>query len=315
MFARRGTNPVRRARADRVHHGRSDARGLLRAVLVAAHRRSRATVSTAARSSPNAFQDHAITETAPGHSVTMSGRFPAHTGIVMNAGVEDPQSAAHRRRRARRVAVSLSRLGVDRLARVRRIRAARALSVSRKDRGAILPMGRAKQSVFWYAYRTGAFTTSTYYADTLPTWVTAVQRAARFRSATPGRRGRCCSPRAPTPNPIACRSRTSASNFVFPHPFPADSAQTAARCSREYPPMDSAHGAVRAGRACSAMGSDAGRRPDILAVSLSTTDAVGHVRSGLARVHDQIVRLDRYLGVFHRLAVQASRFDAESCSR
>src|SRR5262249_4691445 len=41
----------------------------------------------------NAFQDHAITETAPGHSVTMSGRFPAHTNIVMNAeGVPDPKS-------------------------------------------------------------------------------------------------------------------------------------------------------------------------------------------------------------------------------
>src|SRR5437763_14185264 len=38
----------------------------------------------------NAFQDHAITETAPGHSVTMSGRFPNHTGIVTNlTGVGD----------------------------------------------------------------------------------------------------------------------------------------------------------------------------------------------------------------------------------
>src|SRR3954462_16027516 len=41
----------------------------------------------------NAFQDHAITETAPGHSVTMAGRFPRSTGIVRNAaGVEDPQA-------------------------------------------------------------------------------------------------------------------------------------------------------------------------------------------------------------------------------
>src|SRR5262249_59671811 len=41
----------------------------------------------------NAFQDHAITETAPGHSVTMSGRFPRSTGITFNAaGVEDPKS-------------------------------------------------------------------------------------------------------------------------------------------------------------------------------------------------------------------------------
>src|SRR6476469_2654253 len=41
----------------------------------------------------NAFQDHAITETAPGHSVTMSGRFPRSTGIVENSlGVDDPRA-------------------------------------------------------------------------------------------------------------------------------------------------------------------------------------------------------------------------------
>src|SRR5690349_22841145 len=32
----------------------------------------------------NAHQDHAITETAPGHASTMSGRFPRGTGIVSN---------------------------------------------------------------------------------------------------------------------------------------------------------------------------------------------------------------------------------------
>src|SRR3954462_3837704 len=41
----------------------------------------------------NGFQDHANTETAPGHSVTMSGRFPRSTGIVSNTtGVLDPQA-------------------------------------------------------------------------------------------------------------------------------------------------------------------------------------------------------------------------------
>src|SRR5687768_14724296 len=40
----------------------------------------------------NAFQDHALTETAPGHAATMSGRFPRRTGIARNsAGVQDPQ--------------------------------------------------------------------------------------------------------------------------------------------------------------------------------------------------------------------------------
>jgi predicted AlkP superfamily pyrophosphatase or phosphodiesterase len=48
----------------------------------------------------NAFHDHAVTETAPGHSVTMAGRFPRSTGILGNdAGL----------------AVSLPRLRADRL--------------------------------------------------------------------------------------------------------------------------------------------------------------------------------------------------------
>src|SRR5215213_9305991 len=39
----------------------------------------------------NAHQDHAVTETAPGHASTMSGRFPRGTGIVSNEfGVADP---------------------------------------------------------------------------------------------------------------------------------------------------------------------------------------------------------------------------------
>src|SRR5438045_9022795 len=31
------------------------------------------------------YQDHAVTETAPGHSTILSGLWPAHTGIVRNS--------------------------------------------------------------------------------------------------------------------------------------------------------------------------------------------------------------------------------------
>src|SRR5436190_20868456 len=31
-----------------------------------------------------AYQDHAVTETAPGHSTILSGMWPAHTGIIRN---------------------------------------------------------------------------------------------------------------------------------------------------------------------------------------------------------------------------------------
>src|SRR5207244_4816400 len=38
----------------------------------------------------DAYQDHAVTETAPGHSTILSGRWPAHTGIIANTvGVLD----------------------------------------------------------------------------------------------------------------------------------------------------------------------------------------------------------------------------------
>src|SRR5262252_4311601 len=38
----------------------------------------------------NAFEDHGVTETAPGHSTILSGRWPAHTGILVNPlGVVD----------------------------------------------------------------------------------------------------------------------------------------------------------------------------------------------------------------------------------
>ncbi len=42
--------------------------------------------------------DHAITETAPGHAATMSGRFPVHTGIASNSqGVNTREARPQKR--------------------------------------------------------------------------------------------------------------------------------------------------------------------------------------------------------------------------
>ena len=90
--------------------------------------------------------DHGTTETAPGHAATMSGRFPMRTGIVRNnAGVGDPQASLLDGSRGWGASPYRFRGTVlfDWI-RTRDARA-RALSVSRKDRGAILPLGRAKQ--------------------------------------------------------------------------------------------------------------------------------------------------------------------------
>ncbi|HEY2824042.1 MAG TPA: alkaline phosphatase family protein, partial [Gemmatimonadales bacterium] len=121
----------------------------------------------------DAFQDHGVTETAPGHASTMSGRFPSHTGIISNTfGVTDPQEPLID---AQGPGASPYRFRGGTLIDWLRVRwtGSRALSVSAKDRSAILPIGRAHQQAYWYVNGEWKFTTSRYYADTLPDWVKA----------------------------------------------------------------------------------------------------------------------------------------------
>ena len=49
--------------------------------------------------------------------------------------------------------------------------ATRVLAVARKDRAAIMPVGRARGNVFWYV--AGGFTSSSWYFDSLPAWLAA----------------------------------------------------------------------------------------------------------------------------------------------
>lgn len=248
----------------------------------------------------NGFQDHAITETAPGHASTMSGRFPVHTGIAMNSqgvnGVPNAQVLGGRPGESASPARFRGTTLTDWL------RAAdsrtRWLSVSRKDRGAILPIGRSKGDVYWY-YPSGEFTTSRYYADSLPSWVQAFN-AMRLPQSYAGARWDLLEDAKayPEPDSVGLEESAAGADITFPHALPADSA-TAAAVLANYPAMDelTLRFALR-GLHSLDLGTDA-NRTDLLAVSLSTTDAVGHRFGPDSReMHDQILRLDRSLGAF-----------------
>jgi predicted AlkP superfamily pyrophosphatase or phosphodiesterase len=250
-----------------------------------------------------AVHDHAITETAPGHATVLAGRFPRSTGIIGNIlGVDDPESplvapdsgfgdpASPRRFRGTTLADWL----------VERDGRSQVLAVSRKDRGAILPLGRARVGdrpsgqAYWYV-NTGRFSTSRWYAGALPAWVEAFNaRALPQRMA-----GRVWSPLLgdaayPEPATVPTAGGRSA---PFPHALSDDPA-AAAEGVRGTPFMDEltlafALEGVRAMR----LGGSA--RTDLLVVSLSSTDAVGHGYGPDSReLHDQLLRLDRALGVF-----------------
>jgi predicted AlkP superfamily pyrophosphatase or phosphodiesterase len=243
----------------------------------------------------NGFQDHAYTETAPGHASLLSGRFPRSTGILSNAaGVYDPQSPLVG---ARGAPASPFRFRGTTLSDWLRYSnpGSRALSVSRKDRGAILPLGRAKQAVFWYGSN-GSFATSTYYADSLPSWVQAFNDR-RLPHQWAGKTWELLLDPSQYPEPDTVAVESGGRDYVFPHPISTDVGRAAAEFSG-YPMMDQftlsfALEGVRQMRL------GAGPVTDVLAVSLSTNDAVGHRFGPDSReIHDHIIRLDRYLGAF-----------------
>jgi predicted AlkP superfamily pyrophosphatase or phosphodiesterase len=242
------------------------------------------------------LQDHAITETAPGHSTMLSGRDPAHTGIVSNGrGVPDPLApllgvagggAGASPRRFVGTTLYDWMLAAD--------SGTRVLSVSRKDRGAILPVGRAKGDVYWYA--DGLFTTSRYYADSLPGWVRDYNvRQGPQRLA--GAKWELLLPASEYAEPDSRWFENGGSDIAFPHVLPT-LADSALQRLVAFPWMDSltldfALTGVRR------LGLGTRARPDLLVVSLSTTDAIGHAFGPDSReIHDQILRLDRWLGAF-----------------
>ncbi len=238
-------------------------------------------------------QDHAVTQTAPGHASMLSGRWPARTGIISNdLGVGDPLSplvgtggsgASPHRFSGTTLADWMLATDPD----------TRVLSVSRKDRGAILPIGRARLPVFWYSK--GRFTTSLWYSDSLPTWL------AEWNNSNPiaPLRGRAWNPLPGSNYPESDERdfETAGRSPRFPHVIPEDSA-AAESAIGDFPVMDSLTLDVAwRGFKAEHLGQRDGT--DLLAVSLSTTDAVGHTWGpGSVEVHDQVRRLDRHLAWF-----------------
>ena len=241
-------------------------------------------------------QDHAATETAPGHSTMLSGRYPAHTGIALNnRGVQDRASPVVGARNDT-IGASPRRFRGTTLVdwMLARDLGTRVLSVSRKDRAAIFPIGRARVPVYWLY--DGAFTTSRYYADTLPSWVRAFNAGidtTRLREAT----WNLLLPDAAYAEPDSVPYENGGTQVTFPHHF-TGLPGAPARELNQLPWIDSltlafalagVHALQIGGRTA----------PDLLSISLSTTDAIGHAFGPDSReIHDHLLHVDRWLGQF-----------------
>jgi predicted AlkP superfamily pyrophosphatase or phosphodiesterase len=136
--------------------------------------------------------DHVPTETAPGHATMLTGAWPAETGIIANLWFDRAEGKSVENVRddsvrllgggTGEVASSPRNLLASTLGDQLKLATAgraRVVGVSSKNRAAILPAGRMADAAYWYSTQTGAFVSSTYYFDKLPDW------AASFNAARP----------------------------------------------------------------------------------------------------------------------------------
>lgn len=255
------------------------------------------------------YHDHGFTETGPGHSVLLTGRFPTHTGIVENRWidratgklvycVEDP------------AAKSLNPAGQASSSNVRflgeglgdwlqaQVPGSRVFAVSGKDRAAILMAGRKPTAAYWFTGGAG-FTSSTAYADKLPEWLLRFDHDLSDRLATDswlwakdpatpeGRKGAWAFGAQTIRNGALPRLVQGAG-------MPLDKSFEAR--FRKSPFLDAV--TLEAAEALLA-GEKVGHGPatDLLAISFSATDYIGHSYGILGtEMRDQIHRLDRVLG-------------------
>ncbi len=265
----------------------------------------------------NALHGHSATETSPGHAALSTGVHPGRAGIPSNAWREGSGREVHPVYNV--VDPSEGLLGVPGLPGsspkvLRRtgladwiIEAdpqALVVSVSGKDRAAVLMAGKAKGSVFWFNSSVGRFVTSTYYRRRNPSWllnfneqVLSGYRADSVWVST-------------IPPEMAHLSAPDTASFegdgthtYFPHRYYDE---------RVDPGMDDfflwfegtplLDGATLELARLALKETGAGTTPgrtDFISVSLSQTDRVGHAYGPLSREQmDNLLRLDRALGTF-----------------
>jgi hypothetical protein len=131
---------------------------------------------------------HAATVTAVGHSTFLTGATPSVSGIIANEWYDRETgktitSVFDSRTKlvgitADKVGASPRRLLVNTVGDELKMRSpdARVVSVSIKDRSAILPGGHMADGAYWYDLGSNSWVTSNYYRDTLPDWAAKVNR-------------------------------------------------------------------------------------------------------------------------------------------
>jgi predicted AlkP superfamily pyrophosphatase or phosphodiesterase len=262
--------------------------------------------------------DHMPTFTAPGHAVFMTGAWPSQTGIVANewyeretgrrvksitddvtlalGGKAGEKGKSPRRLLCSTVGDELRLTDSDR---------SKVIGISAKDRSAILPAGRRASAGYWFSDDTGNVISSTYYFKQLPDWVMRFN-GKHMADAWFGVRWNRLLPeaeylkRAGTDDvPWENRDKSSQDTNFFPHVITggATSPSKPFYKALDYTPFSNDLLVSFAEEAIANEKLGAHADPDILTVSFSANDYVGH-RFGIYSQEemDITLRVDQQIG-------------------
>jgi Type I phosphodiesterase / nucleotide pyrophosphatase len=253
---------------------------------------------------------YANTLTAPGHATVHTGAPPLLSGIEGNsiwdtargavAVTDDPRRLAFGRE-ADNVGASPTRLRVPTVAHALRAAtrgAGKIISLSIKDRSAILSVGTAADLVLWYDSKLGAFTSSNVWGPALPGWLTRYQVEHPIRALLVPWVAEKPDEYLTRLGPDDARGEGDLGGFgtVFPHRF--DSVQNPLAVL-PLTPMLSEYlvGLTEAAARELHLGED--DVPDLIALSISGTDGAGHVFGpGSWEYTDHLIRADRAVGAW-----------------
>jgi predicted AlkP superfamily pyrophosphatase or phosphodiesterase len=260
--------------------------------------------------------DHFPTYTAPGHGTMMTGAHPAETGIIGNewpdrvtgkkvtsvsdtsvkllGGASSDGASSPRRLMSSTVGDELRLVTNDR---------SKVIGISVKDRSAILPAGRHANAAYWFSIASGTMVSSTYYFEQLPTWVVNFNnprpadqyfRKTWDRLLPESEYLKRAGPDSPSWETVTARGDTNA----FPHTITggAETPNTAYYLAFDHSPFSNDLVLSFAQQAISNEQLGADNDTDVLTVSFSANDYVGHRYGPYSQeVMDVTLRIDRQI--------------------
>ncbi len=266
----------------------------------------------------NGYQSHAATETCPGHSTILTGRHPAATGIVANGWTDratgqpvycmaDPAGPVPNRPDAPRGPANLKVPTLGEWMKAGNPQS-RVFAVSGKDRGAITMAGHNADGTFWWDDTLGGFTTY------VPVGASADARLAPVKGFNEAVFA-AWRKKAPVWTPLDPRCKVELGPHKYAvmtvdHELPPPGWEAPApgedfhldpffQSWLRASPMYDKLSLDLAAQLIDSQHLGRGAAPDLLAISLSATDYVGHrYGSASAEQCDNLAHLDAMLATF-----------------